>query len=1053
MEDLQDKIIELMDLFDDEQVTTADKIDRPQRALDREAIDDFMKRNPMAGGGSIGGGNIEGTPIGNRTGFANVFLDQGKPSRFGPNSDTVVLNGKEYLKITKKGDPNFGKYVYRTSVKTPGYGRSGKSKNEYLTYKQLEKRVSAPKTGKQKFTSYTKGYLAELEDIKKFVNDKGAKNIFLSDLVEMFGDPTKETSDDAVRDPTTEKKIKRAIGDKEYEKLIKGGERVKIAAQKKKDANALVRAVKRGEKPLIALSSELTGEVPNVFKSYLGKVELGMYKSMSPKLKAILSRVTQPRQIYEGTNAIEELKNTTIKTYDKIIKKYPQAQAARTIFTSGKGIGAYNDRSYILSQLFRHVQNGGTKYSYVSGDTTATIKFRNNETGKLITLNNIDVNDPEFKEAADAYNEKERIMNTEIDDPRKKGAKIKIGQAIAANGDSLVIDHLDDVKNNPLKNLAITNQKANMAATIKGATEAELESIGRGLKLSLEDNIKRYSNYARRLLISPDKKRPSPKETIFTKTGTLRGVTDPPDLEIKKLVKTMGDLAATENSECAVDMKALVQRKADGGRIGFKFGTGKPGCDKLAKQIVQKAIQGEGTPQQRSILNKLIRGGANFLKDAVNPVELLKLRNYVGPQALGFFAAYEAGVITDDVLRMGKPLNEAVASNWLTKSFLPYTEEFAKQENLLKSGTLTGEQRLFALDAMKYNKLLKEVERIEGMEAAQLTDQGGYGMIDGKPMVSQAEIDKAMGEVTRIAETIDPAVLDPRSAKAIENKAKMDEMIATRRAKKEFSPIFGFNKLKNRAENVDTSDYLPDPLKIDLSPITYKNAKDFKPVTELPANRRIALENLLLPKDQYKPMDRSLSNFRYKDSDNPFNTILDDELEKYNREQRFKEAFQQPGILGANEKFATGGRAGFKEGTPQSMLRKGILKLIDDSVKKTPKDTTSALDKLIKKTLDEDLFDKKDRIIDQINISEAKKRKNYPYNQQVFEEPKNLDFYDAITKSNFRTKTGPYFDRIRRLKKAGGGLLKQAGDRSGAPPISGPNPQGLQGLLNRVKKV
>ena len=68
----------------------------------------------------------------------------------------------------------------------------------------------------------------------------------------------------------------------------------------------------------------------------------------------------------------------------------------------------------------------------------------------------------------------------------------------------------------------------------------------------------------------------------------------------------------------------------------------------------------------------------------------------------------------------------------------------------------------------------------------------------------------------------------------------------------------------------------------------------------------------------------------------------------------------------------------------------------------------------------------------------------------VFEEPKNLDFYRAIKESNFRTKTGPFFDRT---KKAGGGLLKQAGDRSGPPPESGPNPQGLQGLLNRVKKV
>ena len=53
MEDLQQKIIELMDLFDDEVVTTSDKIDRPQRSLDREGIDDFMKRNPMAGGGML----------------------------------------------------------------------------------------------------------------------------------------------------------------------------------------------------------------------------------------------------------------------------------------------------------------------------------------------------------------------------------------------------------------------------------------------------------------------------------------------------------------------------------------------------------------------------------------------------------------------------------------------------------------------------------------------------------------------------------------------------------------------------------------------------------------------------------------------------------------------------------------------------------------------------------------------------------------------------------------------------------------------------------------
>ena len=82
-----------------------------------------------------------------------------------------------------------------------------------------------------------------------------------------------------------------------------------------------------------------------------------------------------------------------------------------------------------------------------------------------------------------------------------------------------------------------------------------------------------------------------------------------------------------------------------------------------------------------------------------------------------------------------------------------------------------------------------------------------------------------------------------------------------------------------------------------------------------------------------------------------------------------------------------------------------------------------------------------------------KERKNFSYNQKIQEEPSQLNFYDDIVQSNFRTKTGPFFDYQKRKNKAGGGLLKQAGDRSGAPPESGPNPQGLQGLLNRVKKI
>jgi hypothetical protein len=57
MEDLQDKIIELMDLFDGE-VTTLDKINPPEPrkdVQDIEAINRFMRDNPpgMAGGGML----------------------------------------------------------------------------------------------------------------------------------------------------------------------------------------------------------------------------------------------------------------------------------------------------------------------------------------------------------------------------------------------------------------------------------------------------------------------------------------------------------------------------------------------------------------------------------------------------------------------------------------------------------------------------------------------------------------------------------------------------------------------------------------------------------------------------------------------------------------------------------------------------------------------------------------------------------------------------------------------------------------------------------------
>ena len=53
---MDEELLRIIELFDGE-VTTADKIARPQQALDREMFDDFMKRNPQADGGRILLGN------------------------------------------------------------------------------------------------------------------------------------------------------------------------------------------------------------------------------------------------------------------------------------------------------------------------------------------------------------------------------------------------------------------------------------------------------------------------------------------------------------------------------------------------------------------------------------------------------------------------------------------------------------------------------------------------------------------------------------------------------------------------------------------------------------------------------------------------------------------------------------------------------------------------------------------------------------------------------------------------------------------------------------
>ena len=89
---MDEELLRIIDLFDNDEVTTADKIDRPQQALEREMYDDFMKRNPMAGGGML----VQPSADGSRPGYRGDLVEPNIRLRENGNAyDVEVGRGRD----------------------------------------------------------------------------------------------------------------------------------------------------------------------------------------------------------------------------------------------------------------------------------------------------------------------------------------------------------------------------------------------------------------------------------------------------------------------------------------------------------------------------------------------------------------------------------------------------------------------------------------------------------------------------------------------------------------------------------------------------------------------------------------------------------------------------------------------------------------------------------------------------------------------------------------------------------------------------------------------
>jgi hypothetical protein len=1072
MEDLDKKIIELMDLFDDEQVTTADKIDRPERAIEKQAIDDFMKRNPMAGGGRI---NFYKGMSANR---APKKIKLKKP---------VTLTGKAGdRKLTAK----------QIDALDPNYLGDFEGGN-------LERAKKVYKSG-------TPGSVIDdaIEIRNIIVNNKG--NIFgleeLGEKAEIFGEGSRKSGKGNRPDVRKVKAALEVAKDNfpEIANFKFVTDRYKIDGSQRQQLNMVVDTIKAYQNS--TGNDKLANFLPENMGSYYtrviekgpkklpGKPEQGLYIKMynfgPEQIKYISDRITD-----------ETAQNFTSKDYKNLVtdvKKYrasvssDKRQFTRAIEMNADIKKLYDDK--VIQNLIRGDLDNKAKKQILNravnllGDDISVASKRLFMMAQSIAgtrpIDGIDVEKDLGKKIIDTqrlvgkagngyafsglvYDHYGKVIDQALNSPKGKSFIGYYQKEIRnALDKGLVPDEIFSVTASARRGLepyAIFTQAldADVNSRIKGAsldsllstTHRNLQNIFQGKtydklntaeKKAVQDLVTTYEN-AKKDVVKDLK--PSIKKTIQLPEFDLK---NPPSKSIAnyasydknlqsafdKSYKNVGySMKVTKGMKTQKEfldnlmlkLSAQIDRNcaqaiADGGRIGLKTVGSPDFCKTKARNYIsQELINGIGTQQnaKTSLIKRIIAGSANFLKQNLSPKELLKMENLIGKPALYGAIGFETGLVADDVFRKGKPLNVAAAES-LFGPVLNLDADAAKAKNILESNVqLSPAAKEYAQNIIDYDRYRKnELSFPSSLVAKSMPGSDRYFKM-------QEDLKN------KIMTTPDTGALDYQSALTESEaifKAKPKKLFGLEIDSPDAPEVTPLTNKLARPSRTRGPMTTKQDMKVDLTPITYQN---FQP--NIPSKEELEEG---LRKIGMIGQDEIITDEAYQ--------------QKFYRPEEFSQLFQLPSFTGANQRFEKGGRAGFKKGTPQSVLRKGILELIDDSVKKTPKDTTSTLDKLIKKTLDEDFFDKKDRIIDQLDITAAKKRKNFPYNQKVQEEPDQLEFYDDITKSNFRTKTGPFFDR---RKRAGGGILKQAGDSSGPPPESGPMSQGLQGLMKRGIKT
>jgi hypothetical protein len=674
------KIVELQNLFDEGVLTTADKIDRPERALEKEAFDDFNKRNPMAGGGML----------------VSPSADGSRPGYSGP-------------KLMKTGEHK-GKYKFTV----------GRAPERVEYFDKIEDGEAWQKENRKR-----QGYDVEKgKKISMAEKNRAARNMFGKQYNELPAQGPK--SQKVVYDrlyaqfKTKEKNPGKFRKKTAYTPLSKTNQ----AKIKKEFPNA---DFSKGKLGFATSNPEYFKVSQFIERGYKKPYEGGKFKSLTKYQQQELTKNFPEVEFdFDRSNVIFSERGArfskygvpfTHPKYSRIAKFFNEVKPIRYRFDLADAGG------WMMAQMDRAALQGDKRYLPIKENNNKPVSTKNKiigiETdGVKYTMKNIK-DHPDYNNTKKYHNIAKKTSQKLIYDfenlakllPEGFDAKrIQLNDLLqfVANKDgieglnrakrAIQIHHEYGVGKKATGGYQLLREDLNLLAnkTTNLIQSGDPKKVKKGAAEALLKNT--------RLVIDNSRfggEAVGPRKDVQNIVTQLEG-------EVKKFTKKDWNNFGNLLNNLAGELNPICRKKvAEGGRINFEYGS--VACQAEAKKYVKeslaKGIDPKATDIKSNIVKKILRSTLNFAKGALDPKELLNLRSqFFSAGALASIPIFDGVIAADAAIRKGKPIQEALKDT-LSFGFLSTPQNVLDAQKILDSATSSPAAKDYAQRILTANEL------------------------------------------------------------------------------------------------------------------------------------------------------------------------------------------------------------------------------------------------------------------------------------------------------------------------------------------------------------